>query len=164
MLNCIKLDGKSCIKSKFCSGFNSSLTDTARIDMIDTDTDGKVYVPSVDGHKYSLSLVEEFSRYTYVCPLQSKSNVPDELQKFSKRFKKQSGDVFQAFHTDGGAEFNWSLLFSITEVSNRRIRLPTYRSQTGSLCVRTASSWGMLEHVIMKLGCHRRTGIIYSST
>lgn len=104
-----KLDCESCIKSKFSCRFKDALTETDRIGVIHTDTDDKINVPLADGHKYFLTVIGEYSRYTYICHLQSRADATDELLKFIKRFEKRSGHVARVACTDSKTKFKRAL-------------------------------------------------------
>lgn len=70
---------------------------------------GKVDVESNDGHRYFLNVVDECSRFIYVCSLRSKSKASESLLAFGCRFEKQSRHSDYAIHTNGGTEFTRAL-------------------------------------------------------
>lgn len=109
--SCRNIECENCAKGKYRRQFKGSLTNSSYIGILHTDTKGKVKVPSVDGHLYFLTIVEEFTRYVHVSPLYHKSEASEELLRFIKRFEKQSGHIIRAVHTDGGTEFNKALSF-----------------------------------------------------
>lgn len=56
-------------------------------------------------HKYFLTVVEEYIRFIYVCPLRSKAEALEILLRFDKRFERKDGHKGTAVHKDGGREF-----------------------------------------------------------
>lgn len=103
--SCTSVDCEPCAKGKFRRSFPGSLTKARRIGRLHVDTKGKVNVESADGHRYFLTVVEEYSRFTKAFPLRSKSEASDTLLRYIKRFEKQSGYTIAAVHADGGSEF-----------------------------------------------------------
>lgn len=94
-----------CTRGKYRRKFDGTLTGITKVGRLHVDTKGKVEAESTDGHKYFLTVVEEYSRYTYVCPIRTKGETSDELLRFVKCFEKQSSHVIREVHADGGGEF-----------------------------------------------------------
>lgn len=103
------VDCEPCVHGKERRRFRGSLTSAARVGRLHCDTKGKVDTQSDEGHGYFLTVVDEFSRFTHVCPLRSKSEASDSLLSFIRRFEKQTGHTVTGVHTDGGTEFRRAL-------------------------------------------------------
>lgn len=114
-VECSMPDCRSCAKGKYRNRFSGSLSNARKVGRLHVDTKGKVEEKSEGGHKYFLTIVEEYSRYTAVFPLRTKGEASDQLLQFIKWFEKQSGYVVTAVHTDGGSEFKRALFFLTAE-------------------------------------------------
>ena len=51
-------------------------------DLIDVDIWGPYLIPSIHGHKYFLTMVDDYSRYTWIFLLKHKSEVVKALKIF----------------------------------------------------------------------------------
>ena len=103
---CTTIDCEPCAKGKFRRQFKGSLTNSKEIGRLHVDTKGKVDTPSVNGHLYFLTIVEEHSRYTMTYPMKSKGEASELLINFVTRFERQSGKVIKKVHGDNGSEFS----------------------------------------------------------
>ena len=102
---CQQTDCKVCARGKYRKRFDGSLTTEPRVGKLHADTKGKVDVMTTQGHRYFLTIVEEYSRFTHTCPLRTKGEASKALLHFVKCFEKQTGHTVRALHTDGGREF-----------------------------------------------------------
>ena len=71
-----------------------------------SDVCGSFEVPSLGGNRFFVSFVDEFSRKMWTYLLKVKSEVFENLKKFTAMTKKQSGKKLKILRTDGGGEFN----------------------------------------------------------
>lgn len=101
---CSQEDCGECTIGKYRKRFSGTLTGMTKVGKLHVDTKGQVEESSVDGHRYFLTVVEEYSRYIYVCPMVTKGQASDQLLHFIKCFEKQSGHVIREVHADGGGE------------------------------------------------------------
>lgn len=60
----------------------------------------------MNGYRYFLTVVDEYSRFVFVEPVQSKNDSSSSLLLFIKLFKKQPGHTIRLLHSDGGGEFS----------------------------------------------------------
>ena len=67
---------------------------------------GPFEVPFLGGNRFFVSLVDEFSRKMWTYLLKVKSEVFENLKKFTAMTEKQSGKKLKILRTDGGGEFN----------------------------------------------------------
>ena len=72
---------------------------------ITTNTKEKQRLPTYGGKLYSLTLVDEYSRFAIVELLQHKSDVASVLIPLIRRLQVKTGRTLQRLHTDGGGEF-----------------------------------------------------------
>ncbi|GJZ07319.1 retrovirus-related pol polyprotein from transposon TNT 1-94 [Tanacetum coccineum] len=65
---------------------------------------------SINHEKYTLVIVDEYSRYTWVYFLKKKSQVPETVMSFIKRVENQNDIKVKQLRTDNGTEFRNSIL------------------------------------------------------
>ena len=95
-----------CVKSKFRKRYAGSLTNANTLGHLHADIKGKIEVPSTTGQNYFLTIVDGFSRFTYVEPTTTKGEASQAVLRFVKRFERQTGHTVRSLHTDGGKEFH----------------------------------------------------------
>ncbi|GKB20534.1 retrovirus-related pol polyprotein from transposon TNT 1-94 [Tanacetum coccineum] len=64
-----------------------------------------IRVQSINGRKYILVIVDDFSRFTWVEFLRSKDEVPEFVIKFLKMIQVRLNETVYNIRTDNGAEF-----------------------------------------------------------
>ncbi|GKF26691.1 retrovirus-related pol polyprotein from transposon TNT 1-94 [Tanacetum coccineum] len=69
------------------------------------DLCGSMCVASINGIKYILIIVDDYSRFTWVKSLASKDEAPDFIIKFLKMIQVRLNVVVRNIHTDNGTEF-----------------------------------------------------------
>ncbi|CAN1767205.1 Retrovirus-related Pol polyprotein from transposon RE2 [Linum perenne] len=74
-------------------------------DLLHIDIWGPYSVPTVDGHKYFLTIVDDFSRMTWIFLMKLKSETRQIIQEFYSHILTQFGVKIKAFRTDNGVEF-----------------------------------------------------------
>ncbi|GKD11564.1 retrovirus-related pol polyprotein from transposon TNT 1-94, partial [Tanacetum coccineum] len=65
---------------------------------------------SINHEKYTLIIVDEYSRYTWVYILKKKSQAPETIMSFIKRVENQNDIKVKQLRTDNGTEFKNSIL------------------------------------------------------
>ncbi|GJT23022.1 retrovirus-related pol polyprotein from transposon TNT 1-94 [Tanacetum coccineum] len=67
----------------------------SKLELINMDIDGPIRVESINGKKYILVIVDDYSRYTWVYFLETKDEAPEMIKKFiaQKYFEKRSPEV-----------------------------------------------------------------------
>ncbi|GJV49832.1 retrovirus-related pol polyprotein from transposon TNT 1-94 [Tanacetum coccineum] len=68
---------------------------------------GPMCVASVNGKKYILVIVDDYSRFTWVKCLRSKDEAPDFIVKFLKMIQLRLKAPFRRIQTDNGTEFTF---------------------------------------------------------
>ncbi|GKB48316.1 putative ribonuclease H-like domain-containing protein [Tanacetum coccineum] len=69
------------------------------------DLCGPMHVASMNGKKYILIIVDDYSRFTWVKFLASKDEAPDFIIKFLKMIQIRLNAPVRNIHTDNGTEF-----------------------------------------------------------
>ncbi|KAJ9556551.1 hypothetical protein OSB04_011165 [Centaurea solstitialis] len=95
---------RTCFKSKQIFSVSSPLQ------LLHMDLFGPVNVQSIAGKKYTLVIVDEYSRYTWVFFLQSKSDAPEEIILFVRKMEKLNNLTVRSIRSDHGTEFKNSTL------------------------------------------------------
>lgn len=135
-ISCRKIDCEDCAKGKYRRKFQGSLTKEAEVGRLHVDTKGKVDTPSVNGHLFFLTIVDEYSRFTQTYPMKSKGEASELLLNFIKKFEKQSNRVVKKIHSDNGTEF--SRAFDILKKDGLEITTSTaYTPESNGLVERT---------------------------
>lgn len=78
---------------------------TAPLQLIVSDLWGPNFIPSINGHRYYISFVDAFSRYTWIYFLKSKSDALAAFIKFKTHIEKLVGLSILTFQSDNGGEF-----------------------------------------------------------
>jgi len=94
--------------------FNASKSKKC-FDLIDVDVWGLYSLSSIHGHKYFLTLVYAYSRYTWVFPLKRKSEVVKILENFVVFIQTQFETVIKVIRSDNRNEFFMTNFFFINK-------------------------------------------------
>ncbi|KAJ9557526.1 hypothetical protein OSB04_012140 [Centaurea solstitialis] len=95
---------RASFKSKQISSISSPLQH------LHMDFFGPVNVQSIAGKKYTLVIVDEYSRYTWVFFLRSKSDAPEEIILFVRKMERLNNLTVRSIRSDHGTEFKNSTL------------------------------------------------------
>jgi IS30 family transposase len=66
---------------------------------------GLVYVSSIHGHKYFLTALDDYSRFTWIILCKTKSEITTLVQNFITMIEKQFECHVKTIRTDNGPEF-----------------------------------------------------------
>ncbi|KAJ9545449.1 LOW QUALITY PROTEIN: hypothetical protein OSB04_025156 [Centaurea solstitialis] len=80
------------------------------LQLLHMDLFGPVNVQSIAGKKYTLVIVDEHSRYTWVFFLRSKSDAPEEIILFVRKMERLNNLTVRSIRSDHGTEFKNSTL------------------------------------------------------
>ncbi|GKA81636.1 RNA-directed DNA polymerase, eukaryota, reverse transcriptase zinc-binding domain protein [Tanacetum coccineum] len=83
--------------------------------LLHMDLFGPVTPRSINHEKYTLVIVDEYSRYTWVYFLKKKSHAPETIMSFIKRVENQNDIKVKQLRTDNGTEFRNSILVSFCD-------------------------------------------------
>ncbi|KAJ9539154.1 hypothetical protein OSB04_031887 [Centaurea solstitialis] len=95
---------RATFKSKQISSISSPLQ------LLHMDLFGSVNVQSIAGKKYTLVIVDEYSRYTWVFFLRSKSDAPEEIILFVRKMERLNNLTVRSIRSDHGTELKNSTL------------------------------------------------------
>ncbi|GJY93476.1 retrovirus-related pol polyprotein from transposon TNT 1-94 [Tanacetum coccineum] len=70
---------------------------------------------SINHEKYTLVIVDEYSRYTWVYFLKKKSQAPETIMSFIKRVENQNDNKVKQLRTDNSTEFRNSILVNFCD-------------------------------------------------
>ncbi|KAJ9547324.1 hypothetical protein OSB04_019867 [Centaurea solstitialis] len=104
-------------KSKHISSISSPLH------LLHMDLFGPVNVQSIGGNKYTLVIVDEYSRYTWIFFLRYKSDAPEEIILFVRKMEKLNNLYVRSIRSDHGIEFNNSILETLFDEKAARSML-----------------------------------------
>ncbi|GJR02307.1 retrovirus-related pol polyprotein from transposon TNT 1-94 [Tanacetum coccineum] len=79
--------------------------DNSKLELLHMDLCGPMRVASINGKKYILVIVDDFSRYTWVYFLRSKDETPEIIKKFIAQAQLNYKAKVCKIRTDNGTEF-----------------------------------------------------------
>jgi hypothetical protein len=97
----------------------STSVSTSIFEMIHVDIWGPFSVSSINGSSYFLTIVDDFSRFTWIYLLQSKSQVRSLLQVFYQLIKTQFQVKIKIIRSDHGHEFSMTDFYSSKGISHQ---------------------------------------------
>ncbi|GKA10556.1 retrovirus-related pol polyprotein from transposon TNT 1-94 [Tanacetum coccineum] len=108
----------SCEKGKHHrASFKTKQTSSIKkcLHLLHMDLFGPVTPRSINHEKYTLVIVDEYSRYTWVYFLKKKSQAPETIMSFIKRVENQNDIKVKQLRTDNGTEFKNSILVNFCD-------------------------------------------------
>ena len=81
-------------------------------ELVHFDIWGPFNVSSIHGHKYFLTVVDDFSRFTWLYLLKLKSEVPNKIQNFVSFVEVHFKKRIKFIRSDNGPEFNLANFYS----------------------------------------------------
>ena len=78
---------------------------THKLQLIHTDVAGPLSTPSLNGSRYYLLFIDDYSRMCWIYFMKFKSEVAGIFWKFKKNVENQSGSSIQAIRSDNGKEY-----------------------------------------------------------
>ncbi|GKC02130.1 retrovirus-related pol polyprotein from transposon TNT 1-94 [Tanacetum coccineum] len=84
---------------------------TRCLELLHMDLFGPSTVQSYEGNRYTLVIVDDYSRYTWTRFLKDKTKAFDQFEIFSKKTQNQLGCTIVSIRTDHGMEFNNEVQF-----------------------------------------------------
>ncbi|GJZ51322.1 integrase, catalytic region, zinc finger, CCHC-type containing protein [Tanacetum coccineum] len=81
------------------------LNDHSKLELLHMDLCGPMWVASINGKKYILVIVDDYSRYTWVYFLHSKDETPEIIKKFIAQTQPNYKAKVCKIRTDNGTEF-----------------------------------------------------------
>ncbi|CAJ2647171.1 unnamed protein product [Trifolium pratense] len=100
-------------KLSFPSSFNKA---SQCFELIHFDIWGPINVPSIHGHSYFLTAVDDHSRYTWLILMKHKSEAQSHVQNLIKMIETQFNGKTKCIRTDNGPEFLMKEFFEKTGI------------------------------------------------
>ncbi|GJS54453.1 retrovirus-related pol polyprotein from transposon TNT 1-94 [Tanacetum coccineum] len=108
----------SCEKGKHHrASFKTKQTSSIKkcLHLLHMDLFGPVTPRSINHEKYTLVIVDEYSRYTWVYFLKKKSQAPETIMSFIKRVENQNDIKVKQLRTDNGTKLRNSILINFCD-------------------------------------------------
>jgi len=83
----------------------STSTTTKPIELLHTDICGPMPVPSLGGNRYLLTILDDYSSYSFTFPLRHKSDAAFVIQDTITRLERQTNNNVIRIRSDNGGEF-----------------------------------------------------------
>jgi len=97
--------GNSCHINKSHKLPFSSIKTTAPLELLFSDVWGPSPITSVNGYKYYVVFVDHFTRYSWIYPLKSKTDVVTIFPNFHSKVETMFSYKVKSLYTDGGTEY-----------------------------------------------------------
>jgi transposase InsO family protein len=81
------------------------MTTTRPLEMLHIDLFGPIAYRSIDGNKYGLVIVDDYSRFTWVFFLQDKNEIQEVLKKFLRIAQNEFDAKVKKIRSDNNTEF-----------------------------------------------------------
>ncbi|WJZ90858.1 hypothetical protein VitviT2T_009975 [Vitis vinifera] len=95
-----------CIKGKYTKVKKKGASRaTELLECIHSDIWGPYSIPTINGHKYFLSFIDEFSRYSYVYLIREKSEALDVFKIYKAEVGNQLNRRIKSVRFDKGGEY-----------------------------------------------------------
>jgi transposase InsO family protein len=91
------------------------MTTDRPLELLHMDLFGPIAYISIDGSKYCLVIVDDYSRFTWVFFLQEKSQTQETLKGFLRRAQNEFGLRIKKIRSDNGTEFKNSQIEGFLE-------------------------------------------------
>ncbi|GJR59956.1 retrovirus-related pol polyprotein from transposon TNT 1-94 [Tanacetum coccineum] len=99
-------------KPAYASHKTKNIVSTTRyLELLHMDLFGPSAVRSYRGNRYTLVIVDDYSRYTWTRFLKDKTEAFDQFEIFSKKIQNQLGCTIVSIRTDHGREFDNEVQF-----------------------------------------------------
>ncbi|CAA7014800.1 unnamed protein product [Microthlaspi erraticum] len=105
-----------------------------KLEIVHTDVCGPMQNQSIDGSRYYVLFLDDYTHMCWVYFLKQKSETFLKFKKFKAMVEKQSGCVIKTLRSDGGGEFTSHEFnrFCEEEGINRQVTLPYSPQQNGA--------------------------------
>ena len=88
----------------------SIMTTTQPLELIHMDLFGPVAYISIEGNKYGLVIVDDYSRFTWVFFVYDKSHVQEKIKIFVRKAQREFGLPIKKMRSDNGIKFKNTLV------------------------------------------------------
>ncbi|GJY75427.1 retrovirus-related pol polyprotein from transposon TNT 1-94 [Tanacetum coccineum] len=94
-----------------CHKAKNIVSTTRCLELLHMDLFGPSVIRSYGGNRYTLVIVDDYSRYTWTRFLKDKTEAFDQFEIFSKKIQNQLGCTIVSIRTDHGREFDNEVQF-----------------------------------------------------
>ena len=84
---------------------NKTWRASQKLQLVHTDVGGPMKTPSLNGSKYYIAFIDDYSRMCWIYSMKFKSDVADIFVKFKAWVETQSGCKMQVIRSDNGTEY-----------------------------------------------------------
>jgi transposase InsO family protein len=95
--------------------YKNIMTTDRPLELLHMDLFGPIAYISIDGSKYCLVIVDDYSRFTWLFFLQEKSQTQETLKGFLRRAQNEFGLRIKKIRSDNGTEFKNSQIEGFLE-------------------------------------------------
>jgi transposase InsO family protein len=106
------------------------------LELLHMDLFGLIAYITIDGSKYCLVIVDDYSRFTWMFFLQKKSQTQETLKKFLRRAQNEFGLRIKKIRSDNGTEFKNSQIKGFLEKGIKHEFSSPYTPQQNSVVER----------------------------
>ncbi|KAL4291703.1 hypothetical protein GQ457_14G023770 [Hibiscus cannabinus] len=92
-------------QTKLSFPVNQAWRASEKLQLVHTDLCGPMRISSLNGSRYFLIFIDDFSRWCWVFFLKQKSEVFDVFQRFKANSENQSGKKIKTLRSDNGSEY-----------------------------------------------------------
>ncbi|KAL4271407.1 hypothetical protein GQ457_13G027700 [Hibiscus cannabinus] len=92
-------------QTKLSFPVNQAWRASEKLQLVHTDLCGPMRISSLNGSRYFLIFIDDFSRWCWVFFLKQKSEVFDVFQRFKANYENQSGKKIKTLRSDNGSEY-----------------------------------------------------------
>nr|GEV98959.1 retrovirus-related Pol polyprotein from transposon TNT 1-94 [Tanacetum cinerariifolium] len=103
------------LQAKKAEALKSTRAESSNANKSKTPTKRPVTPRSINHEKYTLVIVDEYSRYTWVYFLKKKSQEPETIMSFIKRVENQNDIKVKQLRTDNGTKFKNRILVNFCD-------------------------------------------------
>ena len=97
-----------------------------------TDICGSFTSPTMCGHKYFITFIDDHSRYGYIDLIREKSDTLEAFKAFKAKVELQQGKKIKVVHSDRGGEYMVDMLRQDTTLDHLR---STFRNLASMLSI-----------------------------
>jgi hypothetical protein len=143
-------------KSKFTLSSNRAI---ACYELIHFDIWGPLAVPSIHGHKYFLTAVDDYSRFTWIILCKTKSEIPNLVQQFIIMIENQYNCHVKTVRTDNGPEFLMPDFYALRGIQHQRSCVETPQ-QNERVERKHQHILNVVEHCSFNQNCQNNSGLM----
>jgi len=98
----------------------SDIISESCFDLVHLDIWGPIGIPSIHGHRYFLTMVNDHSRHTRIFLMHAKSETRKLIQNFIIHIKNRFDKIIKCFRYDNGPDFNFLDIFDAYGINHQK--------------------------------------------